>query len=110
MTDPLARIEEGCYLAFRFMLRVSSAPTGCLEVREGHYGFREGARAYHPLEKSRSGRLMSRSGRLTADGGEPRPPRCTGPVPGRAAVRRRGGPGRPRNAPFPTGEDAGVVG
>jgi hypothetical protein len=48
MTDPLARIEEGCYLAFRFMLRVSPTPTGCLEIREGYYGFHARARAYHP--------------------------------------------------------------
>jgi hypothetical protein len=52
MTDPLARIEEGCYLAFRFMLRVSSKPTGCLEIREGHYGLRQRAGAYHPLESA----------------------------------------------------------
>jgi hypothetical protein len=50
MTDPLARIEEGCYLAFRFMLKVSPTPSGCLEIREGSYGFHARARAYHPLE------------------------------------------------------------
>ena len=32
------------------MLRVSSTPTGCLEIREGYYGLRQRAGAYHPLE------------------------------------------------------------
>src|SRR5262245_10087560 len=50
MTDPLAWVEEGCYLAFRFLLKVSSALTGCLEIREGSHGFHARARAYHSLE------------------------------------------------------------
>jgi hypothetical protein len=50
MADPLDLIEQGCYLAFRLMLRASVTPTGSLETTHGCYGFRQGATAYHPLE------------------------------------------------------------
>jgi hypothetical protein len=50
VNDPLDRIWEGCYLCFRFMLRVSTTSTGCLQVKDGCYLLIEGARTYHPLE------------------------------------------------------------
>lgn len=48
--DPLDIIDQGCYLALRFMLRASVIPTDCLENVQGWYGFREGAEFYHPLQ------------------------------------------------------------
>jgi hypothetical protein len=50
MTDPLAIIADGCYLAWRFMLRASTTPTDSLETTHGCYGFRKEATTYHPLE------------------------------------------------------------
>ncbi len=47
--DPLEVITEGCWLAVRFGLRVSSVPTGNLRVEAGVYRLGAGA-TYHPLE------------------------------------------------------------
>ena len=48
-SDPLETITEGCSLALRFGLHVSSEPTGNLRVVEGLYLFGDG-KTYHPLE------------------------------------------------------------
>ena len=47
--DPLEIITEGCWLALRFGLRVSAAPTENLLLAEGAYRLGVG-KSYHPLE------------------------------------------------------------
>lgn len=49
-SDPLALIEEGCYLALRLGLKVLAGPADCLVIREGVYSFAHEAREYSPLE------------------------------------------------------------
>jgi hypothetical protein len=47
--DPLEIITEGCWLALRFGLDVSAAPTENLLLAEGAYRLGVG-KTYHPLE------------------------------------------------------------
>jgi hypothetical protein len=47
--DPLEIITEGCWLAVRFGLHVSSVPTGNLRVVDGVYRLGDG-KTYNPLE------------------------------------------------------------
>jgi hypothetical protein len=56
--DPLEVITEGCWLALRFGLRVSPAPTGNLRVSDGLYTFGAGT-TYHPLEAALAGTAAS---------------------------------------------------
>jgi hypothetical protein len=53
-SDPLEIITEGCWVAMRFFLHVSSVPTGNLRVEAGVYLFGEG-KTYHPLEATLPG-------------------------------------------------------
>lgn len=50
MDDPLAVIEEGCYLALRLGLTEAPGFTNCLVVRDGLYLLSPAVRSYHPLE------------------------------------------------------------
>lgn len=50
MVDPLAVIEDGCYLALRLGLKESPVITNCLVVGDGLYLLSPAARSYHPLE------------------------------------------------------------
>jgi hypothetical protein len=63
-TDPLEIVTEGCWLALRLGLRISSAPTGNLRVETGLYML-GGRKTYHPLEAVLAG--VAASGDWKAD-------------------------------------------
>lgn len=56
--DPLETIIDGCWLALRLGLHISSVPTGNLRVVDGLYTFAAGT-TYHPLEAILAGTAAS---------------------------------------------------